>query len=62
MKILLVEDDLRIAKALAEALASQCYAVEIAQDGQEGLDLALAFTYHLIILDLMRTLARWDNP
>ncbi len=53
MKILLVEDDLRIAKALAEALTSQLYAVEIAQDGQEGLDLALGFTYNLIVLDLM---------
>ena len=53
MKILLVEDDRRIAKALGEALTSQHYAVEIAQDGAVGLNLAEAFTYNLIILDLM---------
>ena len=53
MKILLVEDDDRIAQALAEALHDRKYIVEIASDGQEGLDLAEAFKYDLIILDLM---------
>lgn len=53
MKILLVEDDERIAQALAEALGDRKYIVEIARDGREGLELAEEFKYDLIILDLM---------
>ena len=53
MKILLVEDDYRIAQALAEALTDQHYAVDIAADGQEGWNFAEAFTYDLILLDVM---------
>ncbi|TAE93660.1 MAG: DNA-binding response regulator, partial [Oscillatoriales cyanobacterium] len=45
MKILLVEDDDRIAQALAEALTDQHYAVDIAADGQEGWNFAETFTY-----------------
>ena len=36
MKILLVEDDRRIAKALAEALQDRQYLVDLASDGQVG--------------------------
>ena len=36
MKILLVEDDQRIAEALAEALSDHHYAVDIAEDGELG--------------------------
>lgn len=53
MKILVVEDDRRVAEVIVEALAEQNYAAEIAADGQAGLDLAQAFTYDLIILDLI---------
>ncbi|MGK7874340.1 MAG: response regulator transcription factor [Xenococcaceae cyanobacterium] len=53
MKILLVEDDRRVADALAEALREQNYVVEIAADGQEALELIEAFTYDLIVLDLV---------
>ncbi|MGC9503353.1 response regulator transcription factor [Baaleninema sp.] len=53
MKILLVEDDDRIAGALAEALTDRHYVVETAADGRAGLDLAEAFEYDLIVLDLM---------
>lgn len=53
MKILLVEDDDRIAQALAEALTDQHYAVDIAADGQEGWNFAETFTYDLILLDVM---------
>jgi len=53
MKILLVEDERQIAKALAEALKEQKYTVEIATDGQEAWELTQAFTYDLIVLDLM---------
>lgn len=53
MKILAIEDDRRVAEAIAEALADQKYETDIAADGQEGLDLAQSFSYDLIILDLV---------
>ena len=53
MKILLVEDDERIVDALSEDLTDQHYAVEVAHDGQAGLELVEAFTYDLILLDIM---------
>jgi two-component system, OmpR family, response regulator len=53
VKILLVEDDRRIAEALTEALTDQTYAVDVAPDGQLGWDLIEAFDYSLILLDVM---------
>jgi len=53
VRILLVEDDDRIAKPLAEDLTKQNYVVEIARDGSEGWDYAQAIAYDLILLDLM---------
>ncbi len=53
MKILLVEDDQRIAESLAEALTDQRYIVDIAPDGQAGWAFVEVFTYDLILLDVM---------
>lgn len=53
MRILLVEDDDRIARPLAEDLRHQRYVVEIASDGIEGWEYAQAAEYNLISLDLM---------
>lgn len=53
MRILLVEDDGRIARPLAEDLRHQHYVVEIASDGIEGWEYAQAAEYNLILLDLM---------
>jgi two-component system OmpR family response regulator len=53
MKFLLVEDDERIASSLAEALTDNNYAVDIASDGEEGWDFITAFSYDLILLDVM---------
>ncbi len=53
MKILLVEDDDRIAEALAEDLTEQHYVVDVASDGQAGLELVEVFTYDLLLLDVM---------
>ncbi|MBO3458379.1 response regulator transcription factor [Aetokthonos hydrillicola] len=53
MKILLVEDDERIAQPLAEVLTDQGYVVDIASDGQLGWEFVKAFPYNLILLDLM---------
>jgi DNA-binding response OmpR family regulator len=53
MKILIVEDDQRIAKAIAEALTDQRYVVDVAADGELGLAFAETHSFDLIILDLM---------
>ena len=53
MKILIVEDDERIAEALAEDLTDQHYAVDLAADGLMGKELVESFTYDLILLDIM---------
>jgi len=51
-KILLVEDDRELAPALTESLRAEGYGVELAPDGEAGLDLASRDCYDLIILDL----------
>ena len=53
MRILLVEDDQRIAKPLAEDLRHQRHVVDLAQDGLQGWEYAQANSYDLILLDLM---------
>ncbi len=53
MRILIVEDDRRIAKPLAEDLRHQHHIVEIAVDGLEGWEYAQSQVYDLILLDLM---------
>lgn len=53
MRILVVEDEKRIADFLGRGLESASYAVDIASDGQKGLDMIHATDYDLIILDMM---------
>jgi DNA-binding response OmpR family regulator len=53
MKILIVEDDETIASVLAEALTTNHYMVERAADGLTGLELAQAFHYDLLVLDII---------
>lgn len=53
MKILIVEDDDRIAKPLAEDLRHQHHVVDLASDGIKGWEYAMATNYDLILLDLM---------
>lgn len=51
MKILVVEDDRAVAEALKITLTERKYAVEVAYDGQAGLDFIEAFDYDLLLLD-----------
>ena len=53
MRILVVEDEKRIADFLGRGLESGGYTVDIAPDGQIVLDLAHATDYDLVILDMM---------
>lgn len=53
MRILLVEDEAKMAGFIERGLAAERYAVDVARDGREGLDFAVAYHYDLIILDLM---------
>ncbi|MBD2309002.1 response regulator [Chroococcidiopsis sp. FACHB-1243] len=53
MKILLVEDDEGTAEILKTTLIEQHYLVDLAMDGQAGLEMAEAFIYDLILLDVM---------
>jgi len=53
MKILLVDDDLSLSMALAELLRKNHYAIDLANNGQTGLDLAMSNEYDLILLDWM---------
>ncbi|MBE9125964.1 MULTISPECIES: response regulator transcription factor [unclassified Coleofasciculus] len=53
MKLLLVEDDLPLAEALAEALTDQQYVVDVVNDGEDGWNQITALEYDLILLDMM---------
>lgn len=53
MRILVVEDDLKIAAALKRGLERQSYAVDIAFDSDSGQDKATSDEYDLVILDRM---------
>ncbi|WP_416669470.1 response regulator [Egbenema bharatensis] len=53
MKILLVEDDAPTAQFLSAALTADQYAVDVATDGQTGLELAQQWEYDLMVLDVM---------
>lgn len=53
MRILVVEDEVKIARLISKALKAEGFAVDNAYDGKEGEELALVNQYDLIILDIM---------
>lgn len=53
MRILLVEDDSRVAHPIAKGLREQTYAVDLAPDGEAAVYLATENEYDLLILDIM---------
>jgi two-component system copper resistance phosphate regulon response regulator CusR len=59
MKLLLVEDNRKLVDALSQVLKSNGYAVDSAQDGETGLEMAVSGVYDIIILD--RMLPRMDG-
>ncbi len=53
MKLLLVEDDTKIAAAVKRGLEAEGFSVEVAGDGTDGLWRATEGAYDLIVLDIM---------
>ena len=53
MRILLVEDEKKLCELIERALKAERYAVDTAHDGLSGWELADAYDYDLVILDLM---------
>ena len=53
MRVLLVEDEARVARFIARGLREQAYAVDLATDGEDALYQAAINTYDAIILDVM---------
>ncbi len=53
VRLLVVEDELGLLRALAKALREEGYAVDTASDGEDGLFKATTWDYDAIVLDLM---------
>src|SRR3954469_17504844 len=53
MRLLIVEDEQRLATALARGLSAEGFAVDVTHDGVSGLHLAQEHDYDLIVLDIM---------
>src|ERR1700746_1420333 len=53
MRMLLVEDEKKVSELVARALRAERFVVDVADEGQQGGELAEAYDYDLIILDLM---------
>jgi DNA-binding response OmpR family regulator len=53
MRVLVVEDEAKIARFISKGLQEEGYAVDIASDGEEAMSCAMSTTYDLILLDLM---------
>jgi len=53
MRLLVIEDDSKIASFIVNGLKQNGFGVDAAADGEQGLDLACTVTYDCIVLDLM---------
>ena len=53
MRVLIIEDDFRLARLMASVLQEERYAVDVAHDGNEGLELALRGIHDVAIVDWM---------
>jgi DNA-binding response OmpR family regulator len=53
MRLLLIEDEEKVARFIVKGLIAERFAVDVAAEGDRGVELALTYGYDLIILDLM---------
>ena len=52
-RVLVVEDDKNLGKVLTDYLSSKNFLVELAEDGERGLELFINNSYDIVILDIM---------
>lgn len=53
MRVLVIEDEVRLARSIASGLADRGFAVDVAHDGRDGLSQAQVGEYDAILLDIM---------
>ena len=53
MRVLVIEDEVRLAATLRDLLEMDGYTVDVCHDGESGLDNALSAIYDVILLDVM---------
>jgi len=53
MRLLLIEDEEKVSRLISRGLTAERFAVDVAGNGNDGLELAQTYAYDLIILDLM---------
>ncbi len=53
MRVLIVEDERRLAEALGQIMMEQRYQADVVYDGADGLDYGLTGQYDVIVLDVM---------
>jgi DNA-binding response OmpR family regulator len=53
MKVLIVEDEVKVASFISKGLEEEGYNVEVAYDGKKGIELIQGSTYDIVLLDLM---------
>jgi DNA-binding response OmpR family regulator len=53
MRILIVEDEHKIANSIKRGFEQETWAADVAYDGEEGFDMAVSEDYDVIVLDLM---------
>ena len=53
MRILVVEDEHKIANSIKKGLQQESFAVDVAYDGEQGFDLATTEDYDVVVLDLL---------
>ena len=53
MRVLVIEDETKVGSFIKRALEEESYAVDLCEDGAQGLDMALSGSYDLIMIDLM---------
>lgn len=53
MRILIVEDEIRLAEALGQIMKENKYAADVVYDGEDGLDYAMSGQYDAVVLDVM---------
>ncbi len=53
MRILIIEDDQRLARLIKRVMEEEHYSADVAHDGETGLDLALRMDYDIVVVDWM---------